>query len=107
MKCFIIARGTPKSARTYALARAGEYFCRMCGVSAGQIHPHNGKPVVLRVEYTSNKIDGLDNMDNFHAACSICRDGMKILESKRLLAALRRADIAAQKTAFEWLRKKI
>lgn len=110
-KAISFAREISKETRARVLERNG-YTCQMCGVAAGDMHPHNGRQASLHMGHIVDKSKGgSDDASNLRALCSVCNEGLQNIKpmppkSRDLLVHLRRADRAAQKTAFEWLRKK-
>lgn len=105
------ARGISQETRALVLERNG-YTCQMCGVAAGDVHPHNNRRVTLHMGHIVDKSKGGgDGVNNLRALCSVCNEGAQNIQpmppsSRDLLVIIRRADIAAQKSAYEWLRKK-
>lgn len=110
-KGIAFARGISRETRARVLERNG-YTCQMCGVAAGDIHPHDNRRVTLHMGHIIDKSKGGKNeMSNLRALCSVCNEGAQNVppmppSSIELLASIRRADIDAQKSAYEWLCKK-
>ncbi|MGI9306669.1 MAG: HNH endonuclease [Gammaproteobacteria bacterium] len=105
------SRGISKETRARVLERNG-YTCQMCGVAAGDTHPHNNRRANLHMGHIVDKSKGgSDNMANLRALCSVCNEGAQNItpippKSVELLAAVRRADRNAQKAVYQWLREK-
>lgn len=105
------ARGISREIRARVLERNG-YTCQMCGVAAGDVHPHNNRKATLQMGHIVDKSKGgSDDISNLRALCSVCNEGAQNIKpmppgGRELLASIRRADLSAQKTAYEWLRKK-
>lgn len=110
-KAVSFARGISREVRARVLERNG-YTCQMCGVGAGEIHPHDGRRVALHMGHIVDKSKGgSDDLSNLRALCSVCNEGAQNIQpmppqSRELLVMLRRADINAQRTAYQWLRNK-
>ena len=110
-KGIAFAKGISREVRARVLERNG-YTCQMCGVAAGDVHPHNGRRTTLHMGHILDKSKGgSDNITNLRALCSVCNEGAQNItpmppKSVDLLAAIRRADREAQKIAYDWLRKK-
>lgn len=98
--------------RAQILERNG-YTCQMCGAGAGEPDSQNpSRKVKLHIGHIIDKSHGGgDDPSNLRALCSACNQGAKNLvqEPPRwtwLLSQLRRASIADQKKALEWLKGK-
>ena len=96
--------------RAQVLERNG-YTCMMCGIGAGE-KDATGRKAVLHVGHIVDKSHGgKDELSNLRALCSQCNQGAKNVAQEPpsytwLLAQIRRASIADQRTALNWLKKK-
>ena len=107
--------GKPISGRLRAqvLERNG-YTCQMCGAGAGDDDTRNpGRKVRLHVGHIIDKSHGgQDMLSNLRALCSVCNQGAKNIAIEPpswiwLLAQIRRASIADQRKALEWLKRRL
>ena len=105
------ARVISKRVRAEVLERNG-YTCQMCGAAAGDTDA-TGRVVRLHIGHILDKSHGgPDDPSNLRALCSTCNEGAKNLTQEPprwvwLLAQLRRASIADQRKALEWLKKRL
>ena len=106
------ARGMSKETRAWVLERNG-YTCQMCGLGAGDPDPFNSaRKVRLTMGHIIDKsLGGLDTPDNLRAVCTNCNEGLQNTAPPRpdrlqLMRQLRRATIADQRHALEWLNQK-
>lgn len=97
--------------RARVLERNG-YTCQMCGIAAGDLHPHDGCRATLHMAHILDKSKGgKPVMENLKAFCSVCNEGAQNIQpvpptTRDVLATIRRADLGAQKRAYAWLRNK-
>lgn len=108
----VIPRGISKQTRAWVLERNG-YTCQMCGLGAGDPDPYTPERKVRLVmgHIVDKSLGGGDRPDNLRAVCTNCNEGLQnksppkpdLLELMRLL---RRATIADQRQALEWLEQK-
>jgi len=109
--CLDFARGISAKLRAEVLDRNG-FTCQMCGLSPGDVDPSTSRKVRLHVGHIVDKSQGgKDELANLRALCSTCNQGAKNITSEKpkwvwLLAQIRRAGVAEQKAAYEWLQKK-
>ncbi len=110
-KPMAFAKGISREIRARVLDRNG-YTCQMCGIAAGEKHPHDGRRATLHMGHIIDKSKGgADTVSNLRAFCSVCNEGSQNIQpippkAKDLLVAIRRADMEAQKTVYEWLKNK-
>jgi len=108
---YSFAGNISKETRAIVLNRNG-YTCQHCGVSAGEIHPFDGRKVSLHIGHIMDRSEGgSDEPNNLRALCSVCNEGeANISPSKpstlKVLAVLRKADLTTQKEALRWLQRK-
>lgn len=112
-KHYAFSRPVSKRIRAYILERNG-YTCQMCGAAAGDPDEQNpGRTVRLHIGHIVDRSHGgKDELTNLRALCSTCNQGAKNLAQEPpswvwLLAQIRRASIADQRKAMEWLKKKL
>jgi hypothetical protein len=104
-------RNISAKVRALVLARNG-YCCRHCGITTDEIDPKTGRKARLHIGHIrADNIGGEAEIDNLRALCSTCNQGQKNLTDEPpswswLLAALRRADEANTRRAYEWLQTK-
>ncbi len=98
--------------RAQVLERNG-YTCQMCGAGAGDDDPRNpGRTVRLHVGHIVDRSHGgRDELSNLRALCSACNQGARNIVTEPpswtwLLAQIRRASVADQKKALQWLKRK-
>ncbi len=108
----VMPRGISKETRAWVLERNG-YTCQMCGSAAGDPDPVNpGRKVRLTMGHIIDKsLGGPDTPDNLRAVCMSCNEGLANAappKPKRieLMRQLRRATVADQLHALEWLERK-
>lgn len=108
---FFQRSGLSQRLRAEVLIRDG-YTCRMCGAGAGEIDPETGRKVRLHIKRVSDEIPAdADGRSNFGTLCSTCNQGRKdvVNTSPTLIAIkseIRRANPAAQRSIYEWLKEK-
>ncbi len=84
----------------------------MCGVSAGEVHPFDGRSARMQLGHVIDKTKGgSDEADNLRLLCSVCNEGASNLtlvrpDSISLLIQTRRAPNKVQLDVMEWLIKK-
>ena len=105
-------RPISKGLRARVIERNG-YTCQMCGAGAGDDDPLNpGRTVRLQVGHIKDRSHGgKDEMNNLRALCSTCNQGARNLVQEPpsytwLLGQIRRATVADQRKALEWLSQK-
>lgn len=104
-------RSISQKLRSEVLDRDGS-TCQMCGLSPGDADPETGRPVRLHIGHIVDKsLGGKDEIDNLRTLCSSCNQGAKNVTAEKptwiwLLAQIRRASIADQRQAYEWLADK-
>lgn len=98
--------------RAQVLERNG-YTCQMCGRGAGDPDPRvPGRTVRLHVGHIIDRDHGgTDDPANLRALCSDCNQGARNLVQEPpswtwLLGQMRRATVADQRKALEWLHNK-
>ena len=98
--------------RAEVLERNGS-TCQMCGAAAGDPDGLNpGRKVRLHIGHIVDRSHGgKDELSNLRALCSTCNQGAKNITQEPpswiwLLTHLRRAGIADQRAALEWLKRK-
>ena len=106
------ARGISQRLRAEVLERDG-YTCQMCGAGAGDVNADNpARRVRLHmghiVDYDHG---GKAEKSNLRALCNTCNEGAKNIAQEPpswtwLLSQIRRASVADQKKALEWLKRK-
>ncbi len=96
-----------KGTRAKVLDRDG-HTCQSCGVSAGEIHPFNGRKVTLQLGHIIDKsMGGSDEENNLQALCSVCNEGSSNITHNRpdfikLKAQIKRAPKDVQLELLEW-----
>jgi hypothetical protein len=107
------ARGISKETRAWVLERNG-YTCRMCGLGAGDPDPFDAaKKVRLVMGHIVDKsLGGGDGPDNLRAVCTNCNEGLQNTSPPKpdrmeLMRQLRRATIADQEHARDWLEQRL
>jgi hypothetical protein len=96
-----------KGTRAKVLDRDG-HTCQSCGVSAGEIHPFNGRKVTLQLGHIIDKsMGGGDDENNLQALCSVCNEGSSNITDNRpdfikLKAQIKRAPKDVQLELLEW-----
>ena len=110
---YIFPKRISNRVRAQVLERNG-YTCQMCGAAAGDDDDQNpGRQVRLHIGHIIDRSHGgTDEPSNLRALCSACNQGAKNIVQEPpswtwLLAQIRRASVADQQKAFEWLRKKL
>jgi hypothetical protein len=105
-------RSISKETRAYVLDRNG-FTCQMCGAVAGEPHPYDPtKKTRLHIGHIIDKsMGGTDDPSNLRAICSVCNEGASNItltrpDLQKLLIQVRRATIADQLEALNWLAKK-
>ena len=108
----LVPRGMSKETRAWVLERNG-YTCQMCGLAAGDPDPFDpARKVRLTLGHIIDKsLGGDDSPDNLRAVCTSCNEGLQNTappkpDRLQLLRQLRRATIADQIHALEWLEQK-
>ncbi|MEK7248269.1 MAG: HNH endonuclease signature motif containing protein [Chloroflexota bacterium] len=108
----VFARGISKETRARVLERNG-YTCQMCGLAAGDADPFNPRRTVQLVmgHIVDKSLGGGDTPDNLRAVCNVCNEGLQNTSPPKpdrleLMRQLRRATIADQRHALEWLQQK-
>lgn len=108
----MMPRGISKETRAWVLERNG-YTCQMCGLAAGDSDPFNpGRKVRLTMGHIIDKsLGGPDTPENLRAVCMNCNEGLANTSPPKpkrieLMRQLRRATIADQLYALEWLERK-
>lgn len=98
--------------RAEVLERDG-HTCQMCGAGAGDEDEFDpNRKVRLHVGHIVDRSHGgKDEPGNLRAQCSACNEGAKNLTQEPpswtwLLGQIRRATVADQQAALEWLQKK-
>lgn len=110
-KDYTFEPGLSQRVRAEVLERNG-YTCRMCGLEAGETDPETGRRVVMHIGHIVDRAHGgAVSPDNLRALCSKCNQGAKHLTQEPpswtwLLGQIRRATVADQKKALEWLSNK-
>ena len=106
------ARGISQRLRAEVLERDG-YTCQMCGAGAGDIDVDNpDRSVRLHIGHIVDyDHGGKTEESNLRALCSKCNQGAKNIAQEPpswtwLLSRIRRASVADQKKALEWLERK-
>ena len=109
---YTFSRPISKSLRAQVLERNG-YTCQMCGRGAGDPDDENrGRKVRLHIGHIVDRSHGgRDELTNLRALCSTCNQGAKNLVQEPptriwLLGQLRRANLADQRAALDWLKQK-
>lgn len=88
------------------------FTCQMCGATPGEVDAQTGRLVRLHVGHIVDKsLGGRDELSNLRTLCSSCNQGAKNVTAERptsiwLLAQVRRAGIAEQRSLYDWLKKK-
>jgi HNH endonuclease len=104
-------RAVSKETRAKVLDLYGS-VCYSCGAIAGEPHPANGKITVLHMGHLKPKSHGGDDsVSNLRPICMVCNTGAsnisaELLTYQRLIAEIRKAPRADQKTVFDWLKAK-
>ena len=108
----LMPRGMSKETRAWVLERNG-YTCQMCGLAAGDPDPFDPtRKVRLTLGHIIDKsLGGDDSPDNLRAVCTNCNEGLQNTappkpDRLQLMRQLRRATIADQIHALEWLEQK-
>ncbi|MEO8457419.1 MAG: HNH endonuclease [Chloroflexota bacterium] len=108
----VFARGISKETRAWVLERNG-YTCQMCGLAAGDPDPFTPSRTVRLVmgHIVDKSLGGEDVPDNLRAVCTNCNEGLQNTgrpkpDRLELLRQLRRATVADQRYALEWLEQK-
>lgn len=104
-------RAISQKLRSEVLDRDGS-TCQMCGLSPGDTDPQTGRPVRLHMGHIIDKsLGGKDELNNLRTLCSTCNQGAKNITAEKptwiwLVAQIRRASMADQRQAYEWLAEK-
>ena len=108
----VMPRAMSKETRAWVLERNG-YTCQMCGRGAGDPDPFDpARKVRLTLGHIIDKsLGGDDSPDNLRAVCTSCNEGLQNTappkpDRLQLMRQLRRATIADQIHALEWLEQK-
>ena len=108
----IMAREISKETRAKVYERNGS-TCQMCGLAAGDEDPYMPtRQVRLTLGHIVDKsLGGADTLDNLRAVCTNCNEGLQNTappkpDRLQLMRQLRRATIADQLHALDWLQKK-
>ena len=108
----VLPRGISKETRAWVLERNG-YTCQMCGLGAGDPDPFDPqRKVRLSMGHIIDKsLGGTADPDNLRAVCTNCNEGLQNTappkpDRLQLMRQLRRATIADQRHALEWLIQK-
>jgi len=108
----VMPRNISKETRAWVLERNG-YTCQMCGLGAGDPDPFDqNRKVRLTLGHIIDKsLGGDDSPDNLRAVCTNCNEGLQNTappkpDRLQLMRQLRRATLADQRYALEWLLKK-
>lgn len=102
-------RAISQRTRAEVLDRDG-YTCQSCGLAAGDVDPETGRKVRLHLGHIVDKSrGGTDDPSNLRTLCSTCNQGAKNVTLEKpsaiwLLQQVRRANLADQRTVYEWLR---
>ena len=106
------APGISTRLRAQVLARNG-HTCQKCGAAAGDPDPeYPGRTTRLHVGHIVDIAHGGSNeLSNLQAECSVCNQGARNLAPEPpsriwLMSQIRRATIADQEHALEWLQNK-
>ena len=106
------SRAISQRLRAEVLERNG-YTCQMCGAGAGDPDPDSPtRRVRLHIGHIiDHDHGGKTEKSNLRALCSTCNQGAKntVQEPPRwtwLLSQIRRASVADQKKALDWLERK-
>lgn len=109
---YAFSRPISRRIRAQVLERNG-YTCQMCGRGAGDPDDENpGRTVRLHIGHIVDRSHGgQDELSNLRALCSTCNQGAKNIAQEPpsriwLLGQLRRANLADQHAALQWLRQK-
>lgn len=109
---YVFSKPISGALRAQVLERNG-YTCQMCGAGAGDEDPQNPeRRVRLHIGHILDRnLGGQDILSNLRALCSSCNQGAKNLVTEPpgwvwLLGQIRRAGIADQRKALEWLKQK-
>ena len=109
---YAFSRPLSKRIRAQVLERNG-YTCQMCGRGAGDLDDENpSRTVRLHIGHIVDRSHGgRDELSNLRALCSTCNQGAKNIVQEPpswtwLLTQLRRASIADQRAALDWLQRK-
>lgn len=109
---YVVSHQISKRIRAQVLERNG-YTCQMCGAGAGEADDQNpGRKVRLHIGHIVDRSHGgRDELSNLRALCSTCNQGAKNIVQEPpsrvwLLGQLRRASLADQRAALQWLREK-
>ncbi len=109
---YTFARPVSSRLRAQVLERNG-YTCQMCGAGAGDEDEHHpGRRVTLHVGHIVDRSQGgHDEMSNLRALCRTCNQGARNLVQEPpswawLLGQIRRASVADQQRALDWLKSK-
>lgn len=108
----VMPREISKQTRARVLERNG-YTCQMCGLGAGDPDPYNAERKVRLVmgHIVDKSLGGEDTPDNLRAVCTNCNEGLQNTAPPKpdrleLMRLLRRATVADQRHALEWLQNK-
>ena len=108
----VVPREISKETRAWVLERNG-YTCQMCGLGASDTDPFDPtRKVRLTLGHIVDKsLGGGDSPDNLRAVCTNCNEGLQNTappkpDRLQLMRQLRRATIADQMHALEWLQQK-
>lgn len=105
-------RAISQRTRAEVLDRDG-YTCQSCGLAAGDTDPDTDRKVRLHMGHIIDKsLGGSDDADNLRTLCSTCNQGAKNVTAEKpsarwLLQQVRRANIADQRTVYEWLKSRL
>jgi hypothetical protein len=107
----VFSSAISKETRALVLDR-NRFTCQMCGVGAGEPHPHDSRPARLHIGHIIDQSHGGTNeAGNLRALCSVCNEGAANVTlarptSRRLLVQIRRAPGSEQVEVLQWLSKK-
>ena len=105
------ARNVSAATRARVLERNG-FTCRMCGIAAGDLDDHTGRPARLQLGHIVDKSQGgKDDEGNLRALCSTCNQGAKNITQEPpgflwLMTQVRRAKEDDQRAVLDWLKRK-
>lgn len=107
----VFAQSVPKRQRDIVLG-SSDLFCRMCGVSTGDIDDFTGRRARFHIELVDKGNAAPDGeLSDLETLCSTCQEGSKEIATVKpseiwLLSQIRRAGRDEQLAVLDWLRKK-
>jgi hypothetical protein len=86
-----------------------DLFCRMCGVSPGDIDDLTGRTAKFRIAISAeSSIAGKGELSSLQILCTSCEEGVREMKTAKppaiwLLSQIRRAGQEEQRAVLDWL----